>query len=449
MSTFLLRAGFVLALLAATSPFAFAQSEPIALFVGNQGNFSDANGTVTAIDANTLQATLDAVPNLNTLVQSITLYRGVGYVMANTSDRIDLFDLETRERTGQITGVPSPRYFQVVGSDKAYVSNLFDGTVTIIRLSDSSVLGTIPVGDNPEAIAVAGGRVYVANHGFGAGTTLTVIDPASDAVVDTVTPGCDGPRMVEGDLEGDLWVMCTGNTVYNDDFTEIISQSNGKVVVLAGATGDVVASFDAASQLGSGIGGQDAYYDQVSRRFFVIEGMALQVFDTVSNTALEGVVIPGTEALGAVAYDDVTSRFFLGRLKGFTEAGFISVHDTQGREVGRADAGIAPSSIALWAGDSPVATESPELPRPFALSPGYPNPFRGAVTIPFQVDRPAAVRLAVYTLLGERVAVLADGVYPAGAHELSWAPGTLSAGVYMSRLEVDGVSVSRSLTFLR
>ncbi len=449
MLTTLLRAGFALALLASTSPFAFAQSEPIALFVGNQGNFSDANGTVTAIDANTLEVTLDAIPNLNTLVQSIALHRGTGYVVANTSDRIDLFDLETRERTGQITGVPSPRYVQVVGSDKAYVSNLFDGTVTIIRLSDASVQGTIPVGDNPEALAVAGGRVYVANHGFGAGTTLTVIDPARDTVVDTVTPGCDGPRMLEGDLEGDLWVMCTGNTVYNDDFTEIISQSNGKVVVLAGATGEVVASFDATSQLGSGIGGQDAYYDPVSRRFFVIEGMSLLVFDTASNTALEGVVIPGTEPLGAVAYDDVTSRFFLGRLNGFTEAGFISVHDTQGREVGRAAVGIAPSSIVLWTGDSPVATESPELPRPFALSPGYPNPFRGAVTIPFQVDRPAAVRLSVYTLLGERVAVLADGVYPAGAHEVRWAPGDARAGVYMSRLEVDGVSVSRPLTHVR
>ncbi|MDZ4700251.1 MAG: hypothetical protein SH809_11135 [Rhodothermales bacterium] len=449
MHNTLLRAGLVVALLASSSTLAFAQSEPIALFVGNQGNFSDANGTVTVIDPNTLGATQDAVPNLNTLVQSIALHKGTAYVMANTSDRIDLFDVDSRERTGQIAGVPSPRYLRVVGADKAYVSNLFDATVTIIRLSDASVQGTIPVGDNPEAIAVAGGRVYVANHGFGAGTTLTVIDPLTDVVVETVTPGCDGPRMLEGDLEGDLWVMCTGNTVYNDDFTEIISQSNGRVVVLAGGTGDVVASFDATSQLGTGIGGQDVYYDAVSRRFLVIEGMSLLAFDTASNVSLPTVSIPGSEALGAVAYDDVTSRFFVGRLNGFTEAGFVSVHDTQGREVGRAAAGIAPSSIALWTGGSPVATESPEIPRPFALSPGYPNPFRGAVAIGFQVDVPASVRLAVYNLLGERVAVLAEGVYPAGAHEVRWAPGLSSAGVYISRLEVEGVSVSRPLTYVR
>ncbi|MEZ4699848.1 MAG: T9SS type A sorting domain-containing protein [Rhodothermales bacterium] len=413
------------------APAALAQPETIAVFVGNQGNFSDANGTVSSIDPATLAVNLDQLPDLNTLVQSITLHEGTGFVMANTSDRIDLFSLDTRQRTGQIAGVPSPRYMTVVGEDKAYVSNLYDATVTIIRLSDASVQGTVDVGDNPEDIAVAGGRVYVANHGFGAGTTLSVIDPSSDTPLDPLEPGCDGPRMLAADLEQELWVVCTGNTVYNEDFTEIISESNGRVVVLDGATGALVTSFDATAQLGSGVGGQDAFYDPISRRLFVVQGTAILPFDTASNAALPAIDIPGDEAIGAVAYDDATARFYLGRITGFAEAGSVSIHDAEGREMARVAAGIIPSSIALQRAGEAVAVEEQPVDGAFALEAGYPNPFRGAVSIPFVLDTSGPVRVAVYDLLGREVEVLAEGVFAGGRHTVRWAPQSAPAGVYV------------------
>ncbi len=426
-----------------------AGAQPAGVFVGNQGNFSDANGGVSYIDLATLDVTVDAIPGLNTLVQSVALHEGVGYVMANTSDRIDVFSTETRARTGQILEVTSPRYMAVVGGDKAYVSNLFDNTVTIVRLSDATVLGTLPTGANPEAIAVAGGRAYVANSGFGAGTTLTVLDPETDAALGALEVGCDGPRMLAVDAQDELWVMCTGNTVYNDDFTEIVAQTNGQVVVFDGATGDAVARFEAGGPLGSGTGGQEMFYDDVSERVVVVQGGSLLVFDAAFNAPLPPVRIAGAETIGAVTYDGVSGRYLLGRFSSFTEAGFVSLHDALGVEVGRVAVGIAPTSLAIDRRGANVATtplpDGPGLP---ALQPAYPNPFTSSTTLGFTLDTPGTVRLEVINALGQVVAVLADGAFPPGTHEVAWSPAELAPGLYVGRLNRDGAVSHRTLVAL-
>jgi hypothetical protein len=436
-------AAVLLALLLPVLP-GVAQHAPKVLFVGNQGNFSDANGTVSVVDLATYTATNDAVPGLHTLVQSLSVYEGTGYVVANTSDRIDRFSVETFDRTGQILGVPSPRYLRMVGPDKAYVSNLYDRTVTILRLSEGSVRGTIAVGDNPEAIAWAAGRVYVANHGFGEGTTLTVIDPSLDLPIGTIDLPCDGPRMLETDAEEDLWVACTGKTVYNDDFTEIIEQTTGRILVLDGATGDVRAAFESPAQLGSGVGGQDAFYDPVGRRFYVIEDRSLLVFDTSSNAALPSVVISGDEPILAVAFDASRDQFFLGRLTSYTEAGFVSIHDTLGLEVDRVPVGIAPSSLVFAPGLAAVAIETPEAERTDVLR-VFPQPAREVVRVVFELPIASSVRLGIFDALGRSVATLAESTFPAGRHEMAWYPGAAPAGTYVVRLEAGDTVAHQSI----
>lgn len=68
-----------------------------------------------------------------------------------------------------------------------------------------------------------------------------------------------------------------------------------------------------------------------------------------------------------------------------------------------------------------------------------PNPFRGTTGFAFSIDRTAAVRLAVYDLLGREVAVLFDGVVPAGAsRQVSFDAAALASGLYLCRMEVAG-----------
>ena len=64
------------------------------------------------------------------------------------------------------------------------------------------------------------------------------------------------------------------------------------------------------------------------------------------------------------------------------------------------------------------------------------------------------VELAAYDVAGRRVATVAQGSWPAGRHTMSWTPRgsngtTLASGVYLLRLEADGVESVRRIVVTR
>lgn len=87
----------------------------------------------------------------------------------------------------------------------AYVVNSGDDTVSVIDTATDTVTATVPVGEFPMGVAVSPdeSKVYVTNYGSGAnlcsndglstatevGTTVSVIDAATNTVVDTITVG--------------------------------------------------------------------------------------------------------------------------------------------------------------------------------------------------------------------------------------------------------------------
>jgi hypothetical protein len=81
-----------------------------------------------------------------------------------------------------------------------------------------------------------------------------------------------------------------------------------------------------------------------------------------------------------------------------------------------------------------------ELPTEYSLDQNYPNPFNPSTTISFAMPSAGHVKLEVYNLLGEKVAVLLDETRAAGFHSVTFdarnALGMpLSSGVYLYRLE--------------
>lgn len=428
------------------------QTSSLQVYVANQGNFSDANGTLTQYTPEDNTVSQDVVTGLNTLVQSITVHNGVGYILANTSDRIDVIDLETNERTGQIRDVSSPRFMVAVSADKAYVSNLFTSTVTIVDLVNDEALGSIAVGMNPEDIAVSSGIAYVANFGFGtADSTVSVIDVATDTVIETKQTGCDGPRFLEVDQENELWVFCNGKTVFNDDFSEIIEQTNGQVVVFDNVTGEEVARIALDAQSGASSLGQDAWYDPGSNRMFLVKGLSILVFDASTNELSETVEISGEEEIGAVAYDGGEDVLYLGRVTGFTEAGFVSIHDMMGAELDRFTAGVAPGFIAFYdPSASSVSVEDELLARRFdiQLDAAYPNPFSGSTSIPFQVEQASGLVLTIYNALGQEVDVLLDKHVLPGQYAVEWITDA-PAGIYYYRLSTADHVETKAITLVR
>ncbi len=77
------------------------------------------------------------------------------------------------------------------------------------------------------------------------------------------------------------------------------------------------------------------------------------------------------------------------------------------------------------------------------------NPVRGQVTVRFAQAASGPVELALFDVLGRRVATLADG--PAGTAERTATldPSGLAAGVYVLRLGTEAGSLSRTVTVVR
>ncbi len=92
-----------------------------------------------------------------------------------------------------------------------------------------------------------------------------------------------------------------------------------------------------------------------------------------------------------------------------------------------------------------------ELPRAAALGACYPNPFNPETRLPFVLDRPGQVRLAVFDVGGRQIQTLVHEFLPAGAHESLWngrdqAGRTVPSGTYYFRLQTSaGVFLRKGL----
>lgn len=89
------------------------------------------------------------------------------------------------------------------------------------------------------------------------------------------------------------------------------------------------------------------------------------------------------------------------------------------------------------------------LPSAIALSQNYPNPFNASTNIRFTLPKETAVDLAVYDLLGRRVATLASGIMPAGENVVTWNGDGVASGLYLYVLRADGIKLSHQMLMLK
>jgi hypothetical protein len=107
---------------------------------------------------------------------------------------------------------------------------------------------------------------------------------------------------------------------------------------------------------------------------------------------------------------------------------------------------------AVFAGANPdvgVRDRSISSAKNFQLAQNYPNPFNPTTTIAYTLNSVGKVRLSVYDLMGKEVAILVDGIQPAGQQKAQFNASKLSSGIYFYKLQTAGQVLTRKMTLVK
>lgn len=200
-----------------TTPVAITYDHGV--FVINEGNFNWGNASVTFIDSAKKSAIQDIYKKANDrslgdVAQSMKVVGSKGYIVINNSNRVEVVNLKDFKSIKSIEGFSSPRYFEVVDANKAYVTNL-QHNISIIDLNSNTVSGTITTNSWTESLIRYNNYMFVTAVGAysqpnsGRQAQIYVISTKEDKIIDSIPTGKEPLGMVI-DRKDKIWVLCTG-----------------------------------------------------------------------------------------------------------------------------------------------------------------------------------------------------------------------------------------------
>lgn len=324
------------------------EPEPVAerkgIYVLAEGSFNGNNSTLTYYNYDNKALTADKFNSengrgLGDTANDIVVYGSKMYIVVNVSSTIEVVNAQTTKLVKQIpvknNEVGRQPRFIVFDKGKGYISN-FDGTVAVLDTATLTIEKYIPVGRNPEQLAVANGKLYVANSGgleYISGNydkTVSVINLTTLAEIDKITVVMN-PQVLAADQYGDIYVISTGN----------YDNVGPSLAIIDSKTDAVKSSIDF-------FGGD-----------FVIKGDTAYIPDYSGNVKLynvkteklisENFISDGTPiaSIGGVTVDDLTGEVFVSDVKDYSSNGTVTCFNKAGVKQYAIPVGINPNKVVF------------------------------------------------------------------------------------------------------
>jgi len=249
-------------------------------------------GTITGFDGPSGMAI-----NSTGTIGYVNNYGGPGGVGSGNGTTVRVVDLNANTIVGSpITVGQAPAAVAITPNNAfVYVANYVDGntgngTVSVIRTSDNTVVATIHGFSGPFAIAITpnGRYAYVTNFGSNnfapIGTTVSVIDLNSNTIVSTVTLGIQ-PSGIAITPNGSLAYATNYNTLYAATGFNDLTAGQGTVNIIDTATNTVIPPTIAVGQSPDAVAispdGEYAYVSNFTSN--TVNVIALQSFQIVAQ----------------------------------------------------------------------------------------------------------------------------------------------------------------------
>ena len=208
----------------------FAQNEPIGMYLLNEGNMGSNKATIDYLDFSKGiyirniygERNPNVIKELGDVGNDIQVYGNRLYAIINCSHKVEVMDLHTCRRIGQID-IPNCRYIRFHG-DKAYISSYVGpvsidpnaqlGAVFEIDTATLQITRKVTVGYQPEELIVNNEHIYVVNSGGYRApdydSTMSVISLKDFRQVQKI-PVCLNPHRLRKDQYNRLWITSRGD----------------------------------------------------------------------------------------------------------------------------------------------------------------------------------------------------------------------------------------------
>ena len=157
------------------------------LLIRNEGHFGSGDASLSFYDENEDKLFTSVYADINGVVLGDILNSSFQddnnyYWVVNNSGKIAVTDHQLNQ-VGEITGLGSPRQLLPVSDTKAYVTDLFSGSIAVVDLTTLTVTGNITVAGWSEELFLIDSKVYAINKD---NRQIVVIDPTTDAVLESI-----------------------------------------------------------------------------------------------------------------------------------------------------------------------------------------------------------------------------------------------------------------------
>jgi len=107
------------------------------------------------------------------------------------------------------------------------------------------------------------------------------------------------------------------------------------------------------------------------------------------------------------------------------------------------------AAIEEMGGVTSIEYPGTELPSDYQLSQNYPNPFNPATKINFSIPEQSNVKITIYDVVGNQIAILEDGVKSAGNYSVDWNASNNASGIYFYKLESNNFVQVRKMVLMK
>ncbi|MEO0293934.1 MAG: malectin domain-containing carbohydrate-binding protein [candidate division WOR-3 bacterium] len=93
--------------------------------------------------------------------------------------------------------------------------------------------------------------------------------------------------------------------------------------------------------------------------------------------------------------------------------------------------------------------DSSQIPKQYFIKQNYPNPFNSITNIDFGLPEETQVKITIYNLIGEKLAIILDEKKEAGYHSITFSGANLPKGVYFYKIEANNFSQTKKLILIK